>query len=158
MSSKLSMEELFLAYVERSGQLVDLEYTKNAGISEEIVKELVYRELRKESYSVKKTSPRGKGPDIEGSSPKGRVIVEAKGEGSRPEMFHNFFLAALGQILMRMTDQNTRYIIALPIHEKFVRLVRQLPPNVREKLNLEFWLIGAKPVRYSIHILLPHSP
>ncbi len=68
MSSKLSMEELCLAYVERSGQLVDLEYTKNAGISEEIVKELVYRELRKESYSVKKTSPRGKGPDIEGSS------------------------------------------------------------------------------------------
>ncbi len=158
MSSKFLIEELFSASVIRSGQLVDLEYTENTGIPEELVKELVYRQLRKDRYSVKKTSPRGKGPDIEGSSNEGAIIVEAKGEASRPEMFRNFFLTALGQVLLRMRDQNTRYVIALPIHEKFVRLVRQVPHNVRKKLNLEFWLIGTEPVRYSIHTLLPHSP
>lgn len=158
MKTEPVVEELFTASVVRSGQLVDLEYTGNKAISEELVKDLVYRELRKEPYSVKKNPPGRKGPDIEGSGAKGTVIVEAKGEPTRPQEFHNYFWTVLGQILLRMSHQDARYIVALPIHEKFVRLVRQVPAGVRRKLNLEFWLIGTQPVRYSIHVLPPHAP
>lgn len=56
---------------------------------------------------------------------------------------------------MRMKNERARYVVALPVHEKFVRLVRQVPRRLREKLNLEFWLVGDEPVRYSIHILRP---
>ena len=147
------------ASVMNSRQFVDLEYKQNAGITEEAVKDIVYQQLTRDGYSAKKSSPRGKGADIEGwSSQKGGVVVEAKGEGSRPEMFHNFFLAALGQIVMRMSEENTRYVIALPIHEKFVRLVRGVSQHALKKLNLEFWLVGADPIRYSIHILYPNAP
>jgi hypothetical protein len=149
-------DELLSAHVFNSRQLVDLEYKQNAGITEEVVKDLVCRELSRDGYSLKKSLPKGKGADIEGwSIHKGGVIVEAKGEGSRPEMFRNFFLAALGQIVMRTSEENTRYIVALPAHEKFVRLVRAVSQHARKKLNLEFWLIGTVPIRYSIHIVYP---
>jgi hypothetical protein len=151
-------EDLFCACVMRSTQLVDLEYQENAGISEETVKDQVYRQLTRDDYSAKKNSPHGKGPDIEGwSAQQGDMVVEAKGEGSRPEMFHNFFLAAIGQIVLRMSKTNARYVVALPIHENFVKLVRKVPQDVRRKLNLEFWLVGSKPVSYSIHILRPDA-
>lgn len=92
----MTIEDLLCAYVERSDQLLDFVYKEPMGISAEVVKECVYRQLRKESYSVKKSSKAGKDPDVEGSSWEGAVVVEAKGEGSRPEMFYNLFLAAVG--------------------------------------------------------------
>jgi hypothetical protein len=36
-----------------------------------------------------------------------------------------------------------------------VRLVRAVSQHARKKLNLEFWLIGTVPIRYSIHIVYP---
>jgi hypothetical protein len=72
-------------------------------------------------------------------------------------MFYNFFLAALGQIVMRASEENTKYIVALPAHERFVRLVRGVSQHARGKLNLEFWLICAVPIRYSIFILRPDT-
>jgi len=148
--------ELHCASVMNSRQLVDLEYKQNAGITEEVVKDIVYRQLMRDGYSAKKSLPKGKGADIEGwSSQHGGVVVEAKGEGSRPEMFHNFFLAALGQIVMRTNEKNTRYVVALPIHEKFVRLAQGVSQYARKRLDLEFWLVGTEPIRYSIHVLSP---
>ena len=155
----MTANELHCAYVTNSRQFVDLEYKQNAGITEEVVKDLVYQQLKRDGYSAKKNSPKGKGADIEGWSNRyGGVVVEAKGEGSRPEMFYNFFVAALGQIVMRMNERNTRYVVALPIHEKFVRLVQGVSHEARKKLNLEFWLVGADPIRYSIHILYAEHP
>ena len=135
---------------------MDLEYKENLGITEEVVKDLVCRQLERDGYSVKKKLPREKGADIEGlSNQHGGVIVEAKGEASRPEMFYNFFLAALGQIVMRMSEENARYTVALPAHEKFVKLVRGVSQSARKKLNLEFWLVEAPGC---IHILDPEYP
>jgi hypothetical protein len=152
----MSADELFCGGVINSRQLVDLEYKQNAGITEEVVKDLVHKQLTRDGYSAKKSPPKGKGADIEGwSIQQGGIVVEAKGEGSRPEMFHNFFLAGLGQIVMRMSERNTRYVVALPIHEKFVRLVQRVSQHARRKLNLEFWFVGTEPVCYSIHILYP---
>ena len=83
-----------------------------------------------------------KGPDIEAASLNETIILEAKGEASRPEMFGNFFLAAIGQILLRMTHSERRYVIALPFHKRFVKLVQRVPGTIRLKLQLEFWFIG----------------
>ena len=149
----MTADELHCACVVNSRQLVDLEYKENLGITEEVVKDLVCRQLERDGYSVKKELPKEKGADIEGwSNQHGGVIVEAKGEGSRPEMFHNFFLAALGQIVTRMSEENARHIVTLPAHEKFVKLVRGVSQHARKKLDLEFWLVEAPDC---IHILDP---
>lgn len=147
--------ELFCAYVGRRDQLYDLAYTGALGLSEEVVKDLVFRQLRRDGFAGKRSAPRGKGPDIAGSDRKGRVVVEVKGEGARPQEFYNSFLNVLGQIVTRMDDAKARYIIALPIRHRFVDLLCKLPSRIRRELHLEFWLVGEKPSRWSIHVLYP---
>lgn len=152
-------EDIFLGTVLNSQQLVDLEYTGRAGITEEVVKEVVCRQLRRDGYSAKKNAPRGKGADIEGwSSQQGEIAVEAKGEASRPEMFHNYFLAALGQVVLRFGPSSKRYVVALPIHEAYVKLVRKVSREARKALNLEFWLVGGTPIQFTIHVVHPDTP
>ena len=123
-------------------QLAEFEYAENCGLSEELVKAVASKYLNGHGYSVKVGTKREKGPDIEAAKLDETTILEAKGEASRPEKFNNFFLAALGQILLRMTRSGKRFVIALPCHKRFVKLVQRVPNTVRQKLGLELWLIG----------------
>ena len=70
-------------------------------------------------------------------------------------MFNNFFLAALGQILQRMSDERADYAIALPGHKKFIRLARAVPARVRKALNLYFWFVFPEDDEYKIAVLGP---
>ncbi len=138
------------------GFLVDFEYRGRKGFTEELVQGVVAALLEREGYSVKTGGRLPRGPDLEAFSTRGRkIVVEAKGEGSRPEMFRNFFQAALGQIILRMNDDRTIYIVALPCHDQFVRLVRLVPRRVFRALNLHFWLIEATQgiLDYHIHVV-----
>jgi hypothetical protein len=70
------------------------------------------------------------------------LFVEAKGEGSRPEMFNNYFLNVLGEIVQRRSMQVADYGVALPAHAKYVRLIEQLDDSfVRFHLRLNFYLV-----------------
>jgi hypothetical protein len=150
-------EVVFAATYSPAGTLVEFEYKENCGLSEEIVKEAVRTYLNRSGYSVKTKTRSEKGADIEAYAPTlCPVIVEAKGEGSRPEMFNNFFLAAIGQILGRMSDHSARYVVALPWHARHVRLARNVPCAVRKKLNLEFWFVETRTGMAQYHIgILP---
>jgi hypothetical protein len=69
-------------------------------------------------------------------------------------MFRNFFQSTLGQILTQMNDQAATDIIALPCHDRFVRLVRRVPRPIRRKLKLDFWLVEPTGLLdYHIHIV-----
>ena len=126
----------------KSGVLVELEYKEYRGLSEELVIEVIRTWLGHHGYSVTSRKKSQKGPDLEAFAPTEKTLVlEAKGEGSRPEMFRNYFLAALGQIVLRMNGSGATYVVALPSHEKYVSLVRKVPPPIRKKLGLEFWLV-----------------
>jgi hypothetical protein len=140
-----------------AGFLVDFEYKQNKGLNEELVKRVVTVHLEGDGYSVKCGEKAQHGPDIEAfHTSRPGLVVEAKGEASRPEMFRNFFQAALGQIILRMNAEGCSYIVALPCHQQFVRLVRQVPQSVSRKLGLEFWLIepDSGALDYSIHTAL----
>jgi hypothetical protein len=56
-------------------------------------------------------------------------------------MFRNFFQSTLGQILIQMNDEAATYIIALPCHDRFVRLACRVPRAICRKLKLDFWLV-----------------
>jgi hypothetical protein len=69
------------------------------------------------------------------------LVLEAKGEGSRPAMRVNYFLGALGELLQRMDSPGPRYGLVLPAHRQFAGLVIRLPSWVKERLNLCFFLV-----------------
>lgn len=117
-------------------------YHEAAGVKEETVKSAVAAFIRTQGYSVSVGKERERGPDIRATKEPINLIAEAKGEGSRPEMFNNYFLNALGEIIQRRSMQAAEYGIALPAHSKFIRLVADLDDlAVRFVLRLNFYLV-----------------
>ncbi len=78
-------------------------YEGSIRLNEETVKEAVGAFLRNEGYEVSIGQKRERGADLQAAREGRRVIVEAKGEGTRPPMFNNYFLNALGETLQRMS-------------------------------------------------------
>jgi len=81
------------------------------------------------------------GIDITASRGTERLVLEAKGEGSRNPMRVNYFLGALGELLQRMESPDFSYGIAVPAHRQFIGLILRLPIWVRSHLNLCFYLV-----------------
>ena len=69
-----------------------------------------------------------------------RWIVEAKG---RTAAIGLDFRTGLGQLLQRMSDQRSRYGLAMPNLPQFRRQCCDVKPWVREALGLHWLLIGA---------------
>ena len=64
--------------------------------------------------------------------------IEAKGETEAPSTdFHT----ALGQLLHRAERQDDNYALAIPDGPKLLRLCGELPPWVRERLNLHIMVV-----------------
>jgi hypothetical protein len=84
---------------------------------------------------------RERGADMRATKDGLKLIVEAKGEGSRNEMFNNFFIGILGELLQRMSEPAAEYGVALPAHRKYARLIEELSDNVRFVLRMNFYLV-----------------
>ena len=151
--SEPALHRLFSACYPKSGLLVEWQYDTAKGMTERLLTKVISVHLNGEGYSVACSASRDKGPDIRAtSSIKPGVIVEAKGEGSCPQMFNNYFNSAIGQITQRMIDPSVIYVIALPWHKKYVRLIQQYSRYVRQKLSLEFWLVTPTEGLYDYHL------
>ncbi|HEV2489121.1 MAG TPA: hypothetical protein VGT03_04880 [Candidatus Acidoferrales bacterium] len=122
-------------------EMKNFAYEERIGLGEETVKNCVADFLRGRGYAVAVGKKREHGPDIRATKDGLNLVVEAKGEGSRNEMFNNFFVSILGQILQRMTEQAAEYGIALPAHRKFARLIEELSDTPRFVLRLNFYLV-----------------
>ncbi|MFX0195365.1 MAG: hypothetical protein ACFFCW_04510 [Candidatus Hodarchaeota archaeon] len=68
-----------------------------------------------------------------------RWVVEAKGKTKASGLD---FRTGLGQLVQRMTDQNSKYAVAFPDIPQFVKQCRQVKPWVRKLLNLHWLLVG----------------
>lgn len=116
-------------------------YDGSAGLDEESVKASVADFLRHRGYTVSVGKKRERGPDMRASRGGLKLIVEAKGEGSRNEMFNNFFVNVLGEILQRRTESAAEYGVALPAHRKYARLIEEFSDDTRFILRLNFYLV-----------------
>lgn len=116
-------------------------YLGELQLSEDEVKLAVGAALVREGWNVGTRWGRAHGIDIEATRAGERLVLEAKGEGSRPEMCVNFFLGALGEVLQHMESPDACYGLALPAHRQFAGLVSRLPAWVRARLNLRFYLV-----------------
>lgn len=116
-------------------------YAGEVGLSEDNVKLAVTICLRQEGWEVETKWGQERGIDLVATRDKQRLILEAKGEGSRNQMRVNYFLGSLGELLQRMDTPGTTYGLALPAHRQFVGLMLRMPPWVVRQLNLRFYLV-----------------
>lgn len=76
------------------------------------------------------------GPDIICTQSGQRWVIEVKGLGSRNAMRVNYFLAILGELLQRMTDDAAKYSIALPDVPQFRKLWDRLPTLAKNRTKI----------------------
>lgn len=123
------------------------------GMVEDEVKAANKSALEARSYEVVVHWGQKTGCDIEAKLGSSKIVVEAKGEGSRRQMLGNYFLQALGQIILRMEDSNAEYGIAFPAHPSYIELVLKVPRQVRQALRLDFYFARRADTNYEIGVL-----
>ncbi|MHB8647700.1 MAG: MarR family transcriptional regulator [Thermomicrobiales bacterium] len=116
-------------------------YHDETGLSEDSVKAAIAAVLQLGGWETDIRWGHVHGIDIAASRGNERLILEAKGEGSRNPMRVNYFLGALGELLQRMDSPDACYGIAVPAHRQFANLILRLPLWVRSHLNLCFYLV-----------------
>ena len=122
-------------------EMKNFAYRASVGLDEESVKASVAEFLRGRGYTVSVGEKRERGADMRATREGLKLIIEAKGEGSRNEMFNNFFVSILGQILQRTAELAAEYGVALPAHRKYARLIEEFSDNTRFILRLNFYLV-----------------
>jgi hypothetical protein len=123
--------------------LVPLGQEVSSLLSEDTLKEIIARHLCKIGYQVVLKMGTVHGVDVEAQRGEERLLIEAKGEAALSAQQVNYFLGALGELLLRMSDLSARYALALPDNKQYRALVRRIPPPVWKALNLSVFLIQA---------------
>jgi hypothetical protein len=75
------------------------------------------------------------GVDIEATRVGRRWLIEVKGDGNCNNQNVNF-MTAIGQIISRMTDENSDYSIAMPDSQIWRHLWANVPPRIAQLLKL----------------------
>ncbi|MDB5066166.1 MAG: hypothetical protein JWM18_2600 [Chloroflexi bacterium] len=112
-------------------------------LSEDRLKEIIARHLREAGYQVVVKMGKVHGVDLEARRGEERLLIEAKGEAALNAQQVNYFLGALGELLLRMSDLSARYALALPDNKQYRALIGRIPPPVWKALNLSAFLIRA---------------
>jgi hypothetical protein len=113
-------------------------------ITEDEVKAAVKSRLETDGWIVKVARGRERGIDIQATRGDETLIVEAKGETANPPQQVNYFLAALGELIQRMTIVTATYGLALPDNRQYRGLVQRLPELARERLNLAIFYVDGE--------------
>jgi len=109
--------------------------------SEDDVKDAVKSALQAMSYDVKVMWGKKHGIDVVATLGTTRILIEAIGEGTSRQHLGNNFLRVLAEILLRMTDEQASYGIALPAHRSLIDLVGSIPKRIRQVLRLDFYFV-----------------
>lgn len=105
-------------------------------LSEDSIKQVLEKRLKKEGWRVEVAWGRQRGVDIKAEKGGRRWLIEVKGRGSRSAMRVNYFLAVLGETLQRMNDPKAYYSIGLPDLDQFRGLWDRLPELAKRRTGI----------------------
>lgn len=109
-------------------------------VSEQAVKTAVKTYLEEQGWSVR-VADRARGVDIDANRAAERLMLKAKGGAPNPPQQVNNFLGAVGELVQRLRDPNTRYGLALPDNLQYRRLIGRLPRLARERIVQVVYLV-----------------
>lgn len=111
--------------------------------------------FERQGFTVQVAWGHVRGIDIEARRGEERWAIEAKGEAATDQMGGNYFLNALGELLQRMSDERTRYAIALPENRRNLGLVGRFPDLARMRLGLTVFLVRRDGDGYVVREVAP---
>jgi len=114
-------------------------------LGEDQVKQGAKEFLEEAGFRVSIAWGHERGVDITAVSSMEVLLIEAKGSAQNPPQQVNYFLAALGELLQRMTDPSATYGLALPDNAQYRGLVSRLPPLVWERLKFTTLFVSKAP-------------
>lgn len=128
---------------------------KKAELTEQIIEERMIVYLEKNKFKISPVTHQKHGVDIKGFNKKlGRTwFIECKGNPTNKYASasrDSYFKTVLGQILMRMNSRYGLYGIALPDSQSFRKKIKDVPVEIRKKLNLSFFVINATGTIYHL--------
>lgn len=118
-------------------------YRAAGDLTEEEMKTTLAYRLRKRGWQVEVAWGHRHGVDIQAHRGDEIWRIEVKGPGSRPAMRHNYLLAILGEILLRMDREDARYSICLPDMAEYRELWAKLPSVAKRRTRLSALFVGA---------------
>ena len=145
-----------------AGQIVNVSVPAGQQVSsllrEDRLKEILAAHLRSLGYQVVVMMGTKPGIDMDARRPGERLIVEAKGEAALNAQQVNYFLHAIGELVLRMSDRSARYALALPDNAQYRGLINRIPQPVWEALNLSIFLVEATGSVTELHGPLSSAP
>lgn len=111
-------------------------------LTEDEIKRALKAHLERQGYTVEVRWGRTHGIDIDARSPKGRLIIEAKGQVVSQQQQTNYSIGALGELAQRFSDPDAGYALALPDEPRSQGLVGRLPRLARERLNPSVFFVS----------------
>lgn len=141
VSMKIAKVEVFSVGLDGLSRIC---YNEEEGLTEDEVKACLELCFQNKGFNVEVAYGGAHGPDIVARKESKKLIIEAKGEGSRPEMRENYFLAIIGEICKHMKDPKAFYAIALPAHKDFIKKTQKLPQLARQVLGIGFIFVRKK--------------
>jgi hypothetical protein len=112
-----------------------------AFLSEDEVKSAVKSHLEAGGWTVTLAAGRDRGVDVEAHRAGEHLYLETKGGVPSPQQQFNYFLHALGELVLRLGDPTAAYGLALPGSEQYRGLVDRLPPTAWQRLGLVVLLV-----------------
>jgi len=110
-------------------------------LSEDTVKMHLKKWLTINGWKVQVAWGHAQGIDICATRGNKRWVIEVKGEGTRPAMRVNYFLAILGETLQRMDDPGSDYSIALPDLQQFRNLWVRFPQLAKQRTGISILFV-----------------
>jgi hypothetical protein len=129
--------------------------TVAGALAEDEVKTAIRDRFEAKGFTVEIAWGRVRGIDIEARRGAERWAIEAKGEAATDQMGGNYFLNALGELLQRMSDDRTRYAIALPENRRNLGLVARFPDLARRRLGLTVFFVRRDGRGYAVREVAP---
>jgi hypothetical protein len=114
----------------------------NEKLSEDEVKKILEKYLAVNGWSVNISWGKSSGADIVAQKDLKKWVIEVKGCGSSNPMRVNYFLHALGEILQRTDNQETKYSIAFPDLKQFRNLWERLPQVAKDRTRITVLFIN----------------